>query len=71
VWPIEGPLGIPTIESDHTILATVLPIENLPLARVLIRVRNRPLQECVAAPKADIIGQVHPYRDSNHDEQNN
>jgi len=37
-------LGIPRIESDHTVLATVLPIENLPLARVLIRVRNRPLQ---------------------------
>src|SRR5262245_22392104 len=43
VWPIEGPLGDPKIE--HTFLATVLPIENLPLARVLIRVRNRPLQE--------------------------
>ena len=26
-------------------LATVLPIEKLPLTRVLIRVRNRPLQE--------------------------
>jgi hypothetical protein len=38
-------LRIPRIESDHTFLATVLPIENLPLARVLIRVRNRPLQE--------------------------
>jgi len=37
--------GLPRIESDHTFLATVLPIENLPLARVLIRVRNRPLQE--------------------------
>jgi hypothetical protein len=36
-------LGIPRIESDDTFLATVLPIENLPLARVLIRVRNRPL----------------------------
>jgi len=46
VWPIEGPLGDPKIESDHTFLATVLPIENLPLARVLIRVRNRPLREC-------------------------
>jgi hypothetical protein len=45
VWPIEGPLGIPRIESDDTFLATVLPIENLPLARVLTRVRNRPLQE--------------------------
>ena len=38
-------LGIPRIESDHTFLETVLPIENLLLARVLIRVRNRPLQE--------------------------
>jgi hypothetical protein len=38
-------LGISRIESDDTFLATVLPIENLPLARVLIRVRNRPLQE--------------------------
>jgi hypothetical protein len=45
VWPIEGPLGIPRIESDDTFLTTVLPIENLPLARVLIRVRNRPVQE--------------------------
>jgi hypothetical protein len=45
VWPIEGPLGIPRIESDDTFLTIVLPIENLPLARVLIRVRNRPVQE--------------------------
>ena len=37
-------LGISRIESDDTFLATVLPIENLPLARMLIRVRNRPLQ---------------------------
>ena len=36
---------MPRIESDDTFLATVLPIESLPLARVLIRIRNRPLQE--------------------------
>src|SRR5215813_8880243 len=41
----RGTAWIRRIESDHTFLATVLPIENLPLARVLIRVRNRPLQE--------------------------
>src|SRR5262249_1125554 len=46
VWPIsKDRLGIPRIESDDTFLATVLPIENLPLARVLIRLRNRPLQK--------------------------
>ena len=38
-------LGIPRVESDDTFLATVLPIENLLLARVLTRVRNRCLQE--------------------------
>ena len=43
--PTKDRLGIPRIENDHTFLATVLPIENLPLARVLTRVRNRPLQE--------------------------
>jgi hypothetical protein len=40
-------LGIPRIESDHTFPATALPIENLPLARALIRVRNRPLQDVI------------------------
>ena len=40
-------LGIPRRESDHTFPAPVLPIENLPLARVLILVRNRPLQDVI------------------------
>jgi hypothetical protein len=46
VWPIEGPLG-EIKKSDDTFLATVLPIENLPLARVLTRFAIDPYKSTI------------------------